>query len=59
MAGMKFLAKSKVPKPEQSVKFLLHQHLNGPEPERGLKNVHASELTKPEGSARAPTPSTT
>ena len=49
MAGMKFLAKSKVPKPEQSVKFLLHQHLNGPEPERGLKNVHASELTKPEG----------
>ena len=47
--AMKFLAKAKKPSHEQSVKYLLHQHLNGPEPARGLKNVHASELTKPDG----------
>jgi hypothetical protein len=49
MAGMKFLAKSKIPKPEQSLKYLLHQHFGGFEPDRGLKTVHASELTKDEG----------
>ena len=47
--AMKFLVKVKKPDHAHSVKYLLHQHLNGPEPERPLKNVHASELTKPDG----------
>ncbi len=47
--GMKFLAKAKKPDAASSIKFMLHQHLNGPESARGLKNVHASEVTKPEG----------
>jgi hypothetical protein len=46
---MKFLVKVKSPVQEKSIKFLLHEHLGGPQPERGMAKVHASELTKPEG----------
>ena len=49
MAGMTFLRKVKQQDHTKSVKFLLHQHLNGPEKGRPMANVHASELTKPEG----------
>jgi hypothetical protein len=35
--------------PANSLKYLLHSHLSGPQPGRPLKNVHASSLTKPEG----------
>ncbi|MEY9560513.1 hypothetical protein [Sinorhizobium fredii] len=44
-----FLKKAKAFLPERSLKYLLHQHLNGPDPPRPLKTIHASELTKPEG----------
>jgi len=46
---MTFLRKVKSVDHTKSVKFLLHQHLNGPEKGRPLTNIHASELTKPEG----------
>ena len=47
--AMTFLQKVKQVDHTKSVKFLLHQHLNGPEKGRPLTNIHASELTKPEG----------
>ena len=49
MAGMKFLAKAKLPQPGHSAKYWLHKHFTGAEPDRGLDTVHGSELTKPEG----------
>lgn len=48
-AKMTFLKKAKDYQPTDSLKFLLHSHLSGPEKERPLTNIHASELTKPDG----------
>lgn len=47
--ALKFMIRVKKPNPERSVKFLLHKHFGGVEPERGMATVHASELTKVEG----------
>ena len=47
--AMTFLKKAKAFQPTQSVKYLLHSHLNGPDPARPMSRLHASELTKPEG----------
>ena len=47
--AMTFLKKAKAFQPTQSVKYLLHSHLNGPDPARPMSRMHASELTKPEG----------
>ena len=44
-----FLKKAKDLMPERSIKYLLHSHLNGPDPARPLSRVHASELTKEDG----------
>ena len=41
--------KAKDVMPVHSLKFQLHKHLGGYDPARPLKNIHASELTKPEG----------
>ena len=46
---MTFLKKAKAFLPTQSVKYLLHSHLNGPDPARPMSRMHASELTKPDG----------
>lgn len=45
----KFLKKVSEKKPKHSVKYLLHAHLKGAQPGRSYKNIHASDLTKPEG----------
>lgn len=47
--ALKFLKKVSEKKPKHSVKYLLHAHLTGAQPGRSYKNIHASELTKPEG----------
>ena len=47
--AMTFLQKVKALDHTKSIKYLLHQHLNGPEKGRPLSNIHASELTKLEG----------
>jgi rubrerythrin len=47
--AISFVKKLKDVTPQNSVKFLLHQHLNGAEPARPLKRIHASELTKEAG----------
>ncbi len=44
-----FLKKAKDLAPKKTAKTLLHQHLTGFEKARSMVNVHASELTKPEG----------
>ncbi len=44
-----FLKKAKDFQPTGSLKFLLHSHLSGPEKERPLSTIHASDMTKPEG----------
>jgi hypothetical protein len=49
MPGMTFLKKHDSTPQTSSVKYHLHQYFNGPEDGRPLTNVHASELTKPEG----------
>ena len=48
MGGMTFIQKAKALDYTKSVKYLLHDHLAGLEPDRGKKTVHASELTKDE-----------
>ena len=48
MGGMTFIQKAKALDYTKSVKYLLHDHLAGVEPDRGKKIVHASELTKDE-----------
>ena len=49
MAGMKFLSKVKLVDHTKSIKYQLHNHLSGYEKGRPMANIHASELTKPEG----------
>lgn len=49
MTKLTFAKKAKDFMPTGSLKYLLHDHLSGPEKERPLTRVHASELTKPEG----------
>lgn len=44
-----FLKKAKANLPSRSVKYWLHQHLNGPDPARPISVIHASELTKEKG----------
>jgi len=44
-----FLKKAKDFQPTDSLKFLLHSHLSGPEKERPLSTIHASDMTKPDG----------
>lgn len=46
--AIKFVKKAGL-SPKDSLKFLLHQHLNGPEPGRPMQRIHASEMTKPDG----------
>ena len=49
MAGMTFIQKAKALDYTKSVKYLLHNHLAGMEPDRGKDVVHASELTQGRG----------
>lgn len=46
---LSFLKKPGKILPTNSLQFLLHQHLSGPESGRPFKRVHASELTKQDG----------
>ena len=46
---MTFIQKAKALDYTKSVKYLLHNHLAGMEPDRGKDVVHASELSKDEG----------
>ena len=46
---MKFIKTVAALKPNNSIKYLLHKHLNGPETARPLSRIHASDMTKPEG----------
>lgn len=46
---MKFIEKPQHAAPKNSVKLHLHRHLSKASPGRSYKNVHASDLTKPEG----------
>jgi DNA-directed RNA polymerase subunit RPC12/RpoP len=46
---VKFAKKLKEVMPERNLRYLLHEHLAGFDPSRGVKIVHASELTRPEG----------
>lgn len=47
--ALTFAKKAKDFLPVKSLKFMLHEHLCGKEPGRTIKNIHASDLTKPEG----------
>jgi hypothetical protein len=47
--AISFLKKLSTAVPSGSLKYLLHNHLAGPEDGRPYANIHASELTKPEG----------
>lgn len=47
--GLKFAKTAQSMVPKASLKYLLHNHLTGPEEARPLKNIHASELTKEGG----------
>ena len=49
MKRLGFMKKARDFHPTGSLKFLLHSHLSGPETERPLSTLHASETTKPEG----------
>ena len=44
-----FLKKASAALPSRSLKYQLHAHLNGLEDGRPYANIHASELTRPEG----------
>ena len=46
---MHFAKKLKDFMPQRNLRYLLHDHLSGMAPQRGIKKVHASELTRPEG----------
>ena len=47
--AISFLKKHSATVPSRSLKYLLHNHLAGPDDGRPFVNIHASELTKPEG----------
>lgn len=49
MFEMKFIKNLTALKPQNSIKYLLHSYLNGPEKARPLSRIHASDMTKPEG----------
>ena len=47
--GISFLKKASAAVPSRSLKYQLHEHLAGFEDGRPFANIHASELTKPDG----------